>query len=166
MSTIYKLRMLSDENDNFLREYEVDGGSTLLDLHNLISDDLGFDRDGVVSFFASDAKWNKLVEFTLVDMGEGGPVPMQDVTVAEVLSLPQARLIYVFDMFNDRALYIESGGPAKPAANTVYPRVAISVAPAPNQYEPTSAEGGDSIFAEAMSEFGDFEGDDYYDDEF
>ncbi len=166
MAMIYKLRMLSDENDNFLREYEVDGSSTLFDLHNLISDDLGFERDGVVSFFASDAKWNKLVEFTLVDMGEEGPIPMQNVTVADVLNLPQARLIYLFDMFNDRSLYIESGGSAKPATNTVYPRVATSVAPAPNQYEPSGTESNNSIFDEAMSEFEDFEGDDYYDDEF
>ena len=167
MPTIYKLRMLSDENDNFVREYEIDGKCTLLDLHEFISGDLGYDRDGIVSFFASDPQWNKLVEFTLMDMGEDGPVPMQSVTLAQVLDLPQARLIYLFDMFNDRAFYLESAGAVEVDSEARYPKTVLSVAPAPDQYEPTqTAEGGNSIFDEALGEFGSFEGDEYYDDEY
>lgn len=167
MSAVYKLRMLSDENDNFLREYEIPGDYTLLDLHDFISDNLQYDPDGVVSFFASDPQWNKLAEFTLVDMGEGGPVPMNEVTVAQVLSLPQARLIYLFDMMNDRSLYLESGGSSEAKTGVEYPRVSISEAPAPDQYEPSEGnQSGNSIFDDAMGEFGSFEGDESYEDEF
>ncbi len=166
MSAIYRLRMLSDENDNFLREYELEGSDTLLDLHAFISEDLGYDSDAAVSFFASDAQWNKLAEFTQMDMGEGGPVPMYEVTLAQILDLPQARLIYVFDMFNDRAMYLESAGSFEASTGVSYPRVAASEADAPDQYEPSDAAGGDSIFDEAMGEFGSFEGDESYEDEF
>ena len=166
MAEIYKLRMLSDENDNFLREYEVPVDYTLLDLHEFISRDLGYDNDGMTSFFASDARWDKLLEFTLMDMGEGGPVPMQDVKLKEVLSLPQARLIYQFDMFNDRALYLESTGSATADGSMEYPRVTLSKATPPDQYESGERSDEGSIFDEAMGEFNEFQGDDSYDDEF
>ena len=53
---IFKFRMLSDENDNFLREYEVPYDMTLLELHRFICRDLKYDPDNMVSFFLSDLR--------------------------------------------------------------------------------------------------------------
>ena len=36
MSMVFRFRMLSDENDNFVRDYEVPYDMTLLDFHNFI----------------------------------------------------------------------------------------------------------------------------------
>ena len=36
MSMVFRFRMLSDENDNFVRDYEVLYDTTLLDFHNFI----------------------------------------------------------------------------------------------------------------------------------
>ena len=38
---IYRFRMLSDENDNFVRDFELDAEASLLDLHEFILSMLG-----------------------------------------------------------------------------------------------------------------------------
>lgn len=167
MANIYKLLMLSDEDDAFLREYEIPDDITLFDLHQFIGGDLGYDDNGVVSFFMSDTRWNRLAEYTLFDMGEGGPAPMPDIKLTPILEMPQARLIYLFDIFNDRALYLESLGKIHTVAGTQYPRTSVARGQSPGQYQPRqSGTGNSSIFDEAMDDFGSFEGDEYYDDEF
>lgn len=169
---ILKYRMLSDENDNFVRDFEVLPEMTLAQFHAFIIASLGYD-DCMASFFASDDRWNRLREYTLMDMGEdvlgGGemPVPMDKVTLAELVVSDCKRLIYQFDMFSDRAFYLEFVDAHKPLAGLAYPRVAFENAPVPDQYDPdaVSADEG-SIFEEMMGDFNDFEGDDSYDDEY
>lgn len=169
---ILKYRMLSDENDNFVRDFEVLPEMTLAQFHTFIIASLGYD-DCMTSFFTADDHWNRLREYTLMDMGEdvldGGemPVPMDKITLAELVIADCKRLIYRFDMFSDRAFYLEFVDAHKPLAGLVYPRVAFENAPVPDQYDPdaVSADEG-SIFEEMMGDFNDFEGDDSYDDEY
>ena len=40
---VFKLRMLSGETDGFVREYEVSESTDLLQLHDLVCGDLGYD---------------------------------------------------------------------------------------------------------------------------
>jgi hypothetical protein len=47
-----------------------------------------------------------------------------------------------------------------------YPRVQFEHSPAPDQYDPEASEQSGSIFEEMMGDFGDFDGDDSYDDEY
>ena len=78
-------------------------------------------------------------------------------------------LIYLFDMFGDRAYFLELTGTFEAEKGASYPREIYAQAAAPDQYDPskTRAEDDDgSIFGEVMSEFSDFEGDDNYDDEY
>ena len=44
MPVILKLRMLSDEDDCFLRDYEVPYESTLEELHDFICEDLQYEK--------------------------------------------------------------------------------------------------------------------------
>ncbi len=169
---ILKYRMLSDENDNFVRDFEVLPEMTLAQFHSFIIDSLGYD-DCMASFFASDDRWERLREYTLMDMGEdvlgGGemPVAMDKVTLAELVVADCKRLIYQFDMFSDRAFYLELVDAHKPLADLTYPRVAFENAPVPDQYDPDAVNADEgSIFEEMMGEFNDFEGDDSYDDEY
>ena len=83
---IFRFRMLSDENDHFVREYEVPYDMSLLDFHKFINHSLRYDDDGMVSFFTADQQWNRLREFTLMDMGdnaEEGPTTMAEMTHEE-----------------------------------------------------------------------------------
>lgn len=174
MSMIFKFRMLSDENDGFLREYEVPYDMNLLDFNNFICGDLKYDSSAMSSFFTSDAGWNKLDEFTLMDMcmdEESGTRQMSSVSLGQIIHHNRDRLIYVFDMFGDRAYYLELTEAKKQEDGMQYPRVAASKAEPSDQFD-ASAENNvhGSIFDEVMEEFDDFGGfgsdDDYSDDEY
>ena len=167
---VFRFRMLSDENDRFVRDYEVMYDSTLADLHRFILESLEYD-DCMASFFTADDRWNKGREFTLMDMGDGGdegPVAMDRVTLGQIIHNRRDRLIYLFDLFGDRAYYLELTGSYEADKDASYPREIFARAEAPDQYDPSRSRSDDegSIFDDAMGDFSDFEGDDSYDDEY
>ena len=165
---VFKFRMLSDENDNFARDYEVLYDMNLQEFHEFIRDSLGY-RDGMVSFFTADERWEKKQEFTLVDMGddsENAPRLMSDVTLGQILHHNRDRLIYLFDMFGDRAYYLELTGTAEARNTKLYPREVFARGEVPDQFDPTATEEEGSIFAEMMGDFNDYEGDDSIDDDY
>lgn len=167
---ILRLRMLSDENDNFVRDFEVSHEMTLLDLHKFIIESIEYD-DCMASFYTADEQWNPMQEFSLMDLGEesfeGAPVAMDKVTLAELVVSECNRLIYQFDMLADRAFYLEVVSVNQPNPELDYPRVSFENARVPDQYDPDAVPADDgSIFDEIMDEFGEFDGDDNYDDEY
>lgn len=169
MSMVFRFRMLSDENDNFVRDYEVLYDMTLLDFHNFILQSLEYE-DCMASFFTADDRWEKQREFTLVDMGDGtdeGPQAMESVSLGQIIHNRRDRLIYLFDLFGDRAYFLELTGAFEAEGGASYPREIYARADVPDQYDPskTLMEDEGSIFGEVMSEFSDFEGDEAYDDE-
>lgn len=166
---VFRFRMLSDENDNFVRDYEVLYDMTLLDFHHFILRSLEYE-ECMASFFTADERWEKLREFTLMDMDdgtEGAPVAMERITLGQIIHNNRDRLIYLFDMFGDRAYFLELTGADESQDGASYPREIYAQADAPDQYDPSKvvAGGEGSIFNEVMGEFNDFEGDDSYDDE-
>lgn len=164
---VLRFRMLSDENDHFVRDYEVAYDMTLLNFHELITRSLNYD-EGMASFFTADKNWQRLREFTPVDMEENAPdapLPMADVTLGQIIHNNRDRLIYQFDILGDRAYYLELVEAKEPQKGLEYPRVAFEQGPAPNQYDPSANEEGGSIFDEVMSDFNEFEGDESYEDE-
>lgn len=167
---IYQFRALSDENDRFVRDYQLMYNTTLRDFHAFICDDLAFDPESMASFFLSDRHWDKLREFTLFDMGddagEQAPQTMDGVTLHQIMDDNGDRLIYTFDIFGDRSLFMEMTGVYKSDENTEYPYILFAEGDAPGQFDVCAPAGSDSIFDEAMDEFGGFEGDDNYQDDF
>ena len=167
---ILRLRMLSDENDNFVRDFEVSHEMNLLELHNFIIASIGYD-DCMASFYSADDQWQPLQEFSLMDLGEeqfeGAPMAMEKVTLAELVVSECNRLIYQFDMIADRAFYLEVVSATQPNPELEYPRVSFENARVPDQYDPDAVPADDgSIFDEIMDEFGEFDGDESYDDEY
>lgn len=169
MSMVFRFRMLSDENDRFVRDYEVLYDTTLFDFHRFILSSLEYE-DCMASFFTADDRWEKLREFTSMDMGSGddGPEAMERVTLGQIVHNHRDRLIYLFDLFGDRAYYLELAGAFEADPEASYPREIFAQAEAPDQYDPSKTNAGDegSIFDDAMGDFSDFEGDDAYDDEY
>lgn len=173
MSIIFKFRLLSDEVEDFVRDYEVPFDMTLFDFHNYIRKDLGYSPCELASFFKSDAEWEKLQEFTLFDMGTEdvdidphddieAPVPMSEVKLSLIITQKFDRLIYVFDMLMERSLYIELLESQFRPEGVEYPRTVLSEGAAPVQFKDDEDE---DIFKEAMGEFSEFEGDENLDDE-
>ena len=68
---VYKFVVLSDEDESFMREFEFLDSQTLLDFHNIIQEELEFDKSQMASFFMATDNWEKEEEFTLFDMGTG-----------------------------------------------------------------------------------------------
>ncbi len=174
MSMVFKFRLLSDEDENFIRDYELLYDSTLTDFHNLICEDIGYDEQEMASFFLSDGSWAKLREFTLFDMGmsesemqdEFAPVAMDNVTLGQIIHHNNERLLYVFDLMEDRAFFVELIEAKKAEDGRQYPNVVFANGVAPDQFDAENVKASRSIFDEAMDDFGEFDGDDSYDDEY
>lgn len=170
---IFKFRMLSDETDGFVRDYEVPYDMNLADFHAYVRESVGYEPEGMASIFLSDAAWGKGREFTAVDMGfeaaddEQAPVAMEQVSLGQLIHERFGRLLYVFDLFNERRFFIELLEAKFAEEGVEYPRMTASAGDPPPQYAAGTEKADErSMFDEAMDEFGAFEGDDTYDDEY
>lgn len=166
---IFQFRMLSDENDNFVRDYEVPHDMTLLEFHQFILCTLEYE-ECMTSFFTANDHWETLREFTLVDMGDGeenAPEPMETTTLGQIIRKRHDRLIYFFDLLGDRAFFLELVGAFESQEGMHYPCEIYAQEDAPDQYNPAKnpVSGEGSMFDEVMGDFGDFEGRDNYEDE-
>ena len=129
---VYKFVVLSDEDESFVREFEFLDSHTLLDFHNLIQDELEFDKSQMASFFMATDNWEKEEEFTLFDMGTGSST--MDVAILEdIIFRKNQKLLYVFDFFNERSLFIEYTGEAKEIDGREYPSCTNSKGVPPKQ---------------------------------
>jgi len=129
---VYKFVVLSDEDDSFVREFEFLDSHTLMDLHNLLQEELEFDKSQMASFYLATDNWEKEEEFTLFDMGTGSST-MEDAVLEEVIYRKNQKLLYVFDFFNERALFIEYTGESKEEDGREYPACVNSKGIPPKQ---------------------------------
>ena len=109
---VYKFVVLSDEDESFIREFEFLDSHTLLDFHNILQDELEFDKSQMASFFTATDNWEKDEEFTLFDMGAGSAT-MEAAVLEDVIYRKNQKLLYIFDFFNERCLLIEYVGEAE-----------------------------------------------------
>lgn len=117
---VYKFILLSDEDELFIREFEFLESQHLMDFHNLIQEELEFDKSQMASFFMATDNWEKEEEFTLLDMGTGSSI-MEDAIFEDIIFRKNQKLLYVFDFFNDRSLFIEYIGETKEIEGREYP---------------------------------------------
>lgn len=108
---IVYLRLLSIEADDFVKEIAIDDNQTFADLHHFLQELLGYDASQMASFFTTDHNWNKEQEVTLFDMTEGENehlMVMSDTKLSQLITEQGQRLLYVFDLFSERAFFIET----------------------------------------------------------
>ncbi len=120
MIMVYKFVVLSDEDESFVREFEFLDSHTLMDFHNMIQDELEFDKSQMASFFLATDNWEKEEEFTLFDMGTGSST-MEIAVLEDIIFRKNQKLLYVFDFFNDRGLFVEYTGETKEIEGREYP---------------------------------------------
>ncbi len=105
-----RLRLISGEDEDFIRDIEIGGEATFFDLHSFIQKLLNFEEGQMASFFITDEEWNKEDEITLMDMtmDESSEIfIMADTKIKQFITKQKQRLLYVFDFFNERNLFIE-----------------------------------------------------------
>jgi hypothetical protein len=107
---IYKLRLLSSEKDDFIRDFEVRSDQTFYDLHLAIQKNCLYDASQIASFFLCNNEWEKENEITLFELTEEhfkGSLIMDNSIFSEHITGLKQKLLYVFDVFNERAFFIE-----------------------------------------------------------
>lgn len=130
---IYKFRMLSEEHDNFLRDFEIKATQTFEDFHNIISESVRLNGNELASFHICDQKWNKLQEITLIEMIDDTAEEddtrhieetsvMKDSRVRDFIHEPSQRLLYEYDFLDMKTFYIELISVFKQREEGAYPR--------------------------------------------
>jgi len=117
---VYKFVVLSDEDDAFVREFEFLDNQTLMEFHNILQEELEFDKSQMASFFLASDNWEKEEEFTLFDMGSGSST-MDDAILEDIIFRKNQKLLYIFDFFNERGLFIEYTGEVDEIDGREYP---------------------------------------------
>jgi hypothetical protein len=86
----------------------------------------------MASFYLATDSWEKEEEFTLFDMGTGSST-MDDAILEDVIFRKNQKLLYVFDFFNDRSLFIEYTGEIEEIDGREYPSCTNSKGVSPKQ---------------------------------
>jgi hypothetical protein len=131
---IYRYRMLSEANEDFLREYELKAAQTFLEFHELIQETVKFSSRELASFFICDGEWNRHTEITLLNMEEPNPndeqyqppLMMADALLRDYMEEPRQRIIYEYDFLNPKTFYLEMKGLSSEEAGVTYPRCLFS----------------------------------------
>lgn len=105
----YHFRIISSESEDFIFEILIDSNAYFIDFHNFIQEKLNFDKSQITSFFITDHEWNKELEIILLDMmgGEGETLVMDKTPLNQLITDNKQRMLYAFDLFSDRHLFIE-----------------------------------------------------------
>jgi len=161
---VFKFKVYSNEEENFLREIEVKSNQTFLDFHKTIQTSVNYEQGQMASFFISDDNWEKGREITLFEMSddEDTDILVMDVaTLSEFINSKNSKLIYVFDFFSERAFFIELIDVKNEKNGDNYPKCIRSVGSPPPQivYGEKENEEFDNIFEE------DFEDDELFDND-
>ncbi|MFA6701939.1 MAG: hypothetical protein WCR12_03985 [Dysgonamonadaceae bacterium] len=134
---VFRFLILSDEVNDFKREIKIDSDNTFLDLYKAIIESVGYSDKELASFFLCDNKWRKAQEITLVEMdtaSDEDPHTMEDCILSDYLEDEKDKLIFEFDVLNERALFMELSE-IIPGKNLKKPVITISEGEPPLQFK-------------------------------
>ena len=99
----------SFESPDFKRLVHVGSGNTFEDLHQTIQNTCNFDQSQLASFFITDDHWKRQIEISPLDSGKQSAkvLSMRTTNIDPYISEIGQKLVYVFDFFNERFLYLE-----------------------------------------------------------
>ncbi len=122
---LYRFRLLHEDQEEFLRDYDILASQTFFDFHQLIMETVELKGNELASFFICDKNWRKKKEITLIDMQQNeGETNDQDddekpasfkmptfemakVRIKEMIDDPHQRLLYEYDFLNPKTFFIE-----------------------------------------------------------
>ena len=107
---VLKFRLISNERDDFVRDFEILANQTFFKFHMAIQDNLHFDKSQIASFFTCNQQWEKEQEITLFELSEeeaAKVLVMDSTNIGDYLQDIHDKMIYVYDVFNERLFFIE-----------------------------------------------------------
>lgn len=145
---VYRFRVIFEDQEDTVREIEIQGKQTFEELHRTIQEAIGFDNSKDASFFMSDDFWRKGQEITnrkmVVDDDDDDDfrrpkkVPAKQMSksrVADFIDDPHQKIVYVFDPAAKWTLLVELVKIQNDDPKANYPRTVKSSGAAPKQYK-------------------------------
>jgi hypothetical protein len=133
---VLKFRLISNEQDDFIRDIEILDDQTFFHLHEAIQDNLQFDKSQIASFFTCNQQWEKEQEITLFELSEeeAAKVLVMDSTkIGDHMQGTHDKMLYVFDVFNERLFFIELVEILNPDQSKSYPCFSFEKGEPPQQ---------------------------------
>ena len=162
---VLKFRLISNEQDEFIRDFEILDEQTFFHFHTAIQDNLHFDRSQIASFYICNENWEKEQEITLFEFSDennNGILVMDNSVIKDHMSEVHDKMQYVFDVFNERLLYIELVGITTQQTGKEYPQCVHKKGPAPQQILMDPINGSGKELTEDMSFVDDFPGEELH----
>jgi len=97
-------------------DIEILSGQTFFDLHDLIQDELEFDRSFLASFFVANHSWKRSKEIPLIEKKDKKnkkdkkvekQIIMDKAVLSDYVKDAHQKFVYIFDYINDRGFFIE-----------------------------------------------------------
>lgn len=106
---VFVFEISCNETPDFKRVIHINPEQSFEDFHQILQKTSNFDHSQLASFFLTDDLWRKNIEITSLDSGKPAPklISMRTTILNNYLSKVGQKLIYVFDYFNDRFLFVE-----------------------------------------------------------
>lgn len=130
---IFKFRVIVDTEQDVFRDIEIETDATFEQLHEAVLDAFDFESGEMASFYMSNEQWEKGLEIPLMDMAGDAALSMKSTKLADMLSKPSEKVLYVYDFMRMWIFYVELMEVKKDAPSTIYPRVALVFGDAPSQ---------------------------------
>ena len=173
---IYKFRLLFDDVEDFVRDYEILSEQTFKDFHDVIIKSIAsLDGRELASFHICDGRWEKKKEITLIDMDvdddssqedknerDTPKAIMSESVLSDFIDDPHQRMIYEYNFLNINTFYIELLKMFESNAAKKYPCCIHAVGELPQTNSNLLDEDLDIDFGDDPDAEGNV---DYYDDE-
>jgi len=133
---VLKFRLISNEQDDFIRDIEILNDQTFFQLHETIQDNLHFDKSQIASFFICNQQWEKEQEITLFELMEeeaAKVLVMDHTSIGDHIHDIHDKMIYVYDVFNERLFFIELVEILEQKSSMHYPYCSFEKGKAPQQ---------------------------------
>lgn len=148
---VYRFRVIYEDHEDIYRDIEIKSTQSFHDLHLAIQQSIGFDNSKDASFFTSDDYWRKEEEIPVVyktglikkKIKKTIPilnqeVPAKKMSIAEYITDPHQKFVYVFDPDKEWAFHIELIKIIPDEAGAKYPKCVKTVGNSPKQYKDTN----------------------------
>ena len=109
---VYTFKIISSETKSFRIELQIDGANTFYLLHETIQKTTGYQAHQMASFFMPNGKGKKVTEISMLDTGINGfpNYSMFRTKLSDLIQSGNHRILYTFDLFNDRSMNLELTG--------------------------------------------------------
>ena len=108
---LFRFTVKADNAEDFVLHVEADSKNTFTQLHEFLQKECGFGTSQFSAFYIADEEWDKGDEIKLFGITNNGTTTENRIgknsNLGEIIKSEEDRLLYIFDKYNERYLYLE-----------------------------------------------------------